>query len=151
MVKERQGKSSMYVAITSRLLGLATTIFILMLTIKSELLSNFIITSQLVLSIPFLLGSMLSCAKIIGAVSLKKYVIMFRATNATAIALLFNTLGLLVSMYISRVMGILFFISLLGVFFFLIALDYRKTRLYSEGITFVLIVLLGLLPVLKVY
>src|SRR3989338_2475975 len=100
--KKSYGNSSpMYVAIFARLLGLSATILVLILTIKSELLAYDIITYQLVLAIPFLVIAMLSEAKIRHSENLKKYFFINKISSAFAYALIFNTLGLLVSRYVS--------------------------------------------------
>lgn len=151
MKKEVGKRSSMYVAISSRLLGLATTIFILILNIKSELLSSFIITSQLVLSIPLLLGSMLSYAKITNEESLNKYYLFNRITTALAFGLLFNTMGLLISKYVSQTIGIMFFVGLIGIFLTMMIIDIDKKKIFNEGLTSLIILFLGLLPALNIY
>lgn len=151
MKKEVGKRSSMYVAISSRLLGLATTIFILILNIKSELLSSLIITSQLVLSIPLLLGSMLSYAKITDEDSLRKYYYVNRITTASAFGLLFNTMGLLISTYVSQTIGVIFFIGLLSIFSLMMFIDIDKKKIFNEGLTILIIIFLGLLPALNLY
>lgn len=151
MEKNAFKKSSMYLTVSSRLFGLATTVLILILTIKSELLSDYSITAQLVLSIPLLIGSMLSDAKIIDSESLKRYYFLNRISTAVAFGLLFNTLGLLISKYVSQMLGLYFFLILLIIFFIMIFLNFDKRKLFSEGLTILVIIFLGVLPSLKVY
>ena len=144
-------KSSMYVAIDSRLLGITMTIFILLLTVKSELLNNKLITMQLVLVIPFLFGSIFTSAKIVNKNSLSRYYAMNRFCSSVAHALIFNTVGLLVATYVSFWIGVLYFIVLL---FNLIWLTMLKTPTPEHGfknyikaiIMIPIILLLGLLP-----
>ena len=151
MEKSDFKKSSLYLTISSRLVGLATTILILILTIKSELLSDYLITAQLVLSIPFLIGSMLSDAKIIDFKSLRRYYYLNRMSTAIAFGLLFNTIGLLISKYISHLLGFAFFIVLLVLFFIMIFLNFDKRKIFSEGLTILVIIALGVLPSFNVY
>ena len=151
MEKEIGIRSPMYVAISSRLLGVAITVFILILNLKSELLSNIYVTLQLVLCIPLLIGSMLSQTKINNEFKLKKYYLLNRITTALSFGFLLNALGLLVSIYVSLIAGLLFFIALILVFGSMLILDYDKKKIFNEGLTILTFIFLGLLPALKVY
>ena len=144
-------RSKMYMTMDSSLLGLAATIFVLILTLKSELLTNASITSQLVLSMPFFIASMLSHAKITDAETLTKYFVFNRVTTAVAFALLLNSLGLIIVHYVSNMIGVLFFAILLIILATLEIMDFSNTRVTTEGIAFVIVVLLGLLPALGVF
>jgi len=148
MVKETniRKRAPMNVSITSRLLGVSITIFILLLTIKSGLLEKEIIISQLVLSMPLLLASMISNVKIVDSSSFKDYYLFNRLTNSAGIALIFNSLGLLVTDYISRSIGLIFFILILALFSCLLYLDFNKRKMYNEVLMMVLVLILGLLP-----
>ena len=66
-------RSPLFVSINTRLLGISVTVFILILTIKSELLASPLITTQLVLSIPLFMRALWADAKIRDAVSLEKF------------------------------------------------------------------------------
>lgn len=149
--KEVGKRSSMYVAICSRLLGIVITIFILILNLKSELLSNPYVTFQLILSIPLLMGSMLSQTKITNEDKLKKYYILNRVTTALAYGFLFNAIGLLVSIYVSLLAGVLFFVSIILIFLIMMTLDCDKKKIFNEGLSILVFAFLGLLPALKVY
>lgn len=144
-------RSPMYMTLDSRLLGLAVTIFVLILTLKSDLLSITIITTQLVLSIPFFVASMLSNAKITSKETLHKFYLFNRATTAIASALLFNTLGLIISQYVSHIIGLIFFTVLLVILAVLVIMDYSETKVSTEGISFVFVVIFGLLPALGIF
>ena len=148
MVKKENIKkrSPMNVSIASRLLGVAITIFVLLLTLKSELLEEKIIILQLALSIPLLLASMLSNAKIVDLDSFNHYYLFNRLTNSAGIALIFNTIGLLVTNYISRSIGIAFFVLLLVLLSCLLYLDFNKRKIYNELMMIMVVVFLGLLP-----
>jgi len=148
-------RSSMEVAIGSRLLGVAMTIFILILAIKSELLSYTIMTAQLVLAIPFLMAAMISNSKIVDDNTLKRYLIVNRITSAIASAFLFNTIGLLVAKYVSLTIGIIFFSVFIVLLLVLVFIDLDKTtlrnKMMSEILIIILMIVLGLLPALEYY
>jgi hypothetical protein len=148
-------RSNMEVTIGSRLLGVAITIFILILTIKSELLSYSIMTAQLVFSMPFLMAAMISNSKIVNQKTLSSYHVVNRVTSAIASAFLFNTLGLLVTRFISFTIGIIFFVLFIAVLIILIFIDLDKTtitnKLMTEILMIVLMIVLGLLPALGFY
>ena len=138
----------MNISIASRLLGVSITIFILILTIKSELLEKDIIVFQLALSIPFLLISMITNAKIVDLDSLKDYYIPNRITHSIGVSLIINTVGLLVANYTTRYIGIIFFIVTIIMLSFLLYLDFNKRKLYNELLMITLIFFLGFLPAL---
>ena len=148
-------RSSMEVTIGSRLLGVAITIFILIVTIKSELLAYTVMTAQLILALPFLMAAMISNSKIVNQKTLGSYRILNRVTSAIASAFLFNTLGLMVAKYVSFVIGILFFVIFILLLIVLIFIDLDKTttqnKLISEVLMIVLMITLGLLPALGLY
>lgn len=147
--KENIGKRSpMIISIESRLLSVSITVFILLLTIKSELLEKNIIILQLVLSMPLLLASMISNAKIVDSDSFKDYYLFSRLTNSAGISLIFNTIGLLVTNYISKIFGIIFFILLIVLLSCLLYLDFNKRKMYNELLMIFLVLIFGLLPAL---
>jgi hypothetical protein len=139
-------RSPMNISIASRLLGVAITMFVLILTIKSDLLNKDIIILQLALCIPFLLVSMITNAKIVDLDSLKDYYLPNRIANSIGISLIINTIGLLVANYTARYIGILFFILLILLLGCLIYLDFNKRKLYNEVLMIALIFFFGLLP-----
>ncbi len=136
----------MNITIESRLLGMAITVFILLLTVKSELLEKQIIILQLALSMPLLLASMISNAKIVDSDSFKDYYLFNRITNSAGVALIFNTLGLLVIYYISKIAGIAFFMILLVSLCCLFYLDYNKRKIYNELLIILIVFCFGVLP-----
>lgn len=148
MVKKENLKkrSPMNISIASRLLGVAITMFVLILTIKSELLDKEVIILQLALCIPFLLVSMITNAKIVDLDSLKDYYLPNRIANSTGISLIINSIGLLVASYTARYIGIIFFILLIGLLSCLIYLDFNKRKLYNEVLMITLVFFFGLLP-----
>jgi hypothetical protein len=147
------GKSSMYVTIAARFLGLTMTLFVLILTIKSELLASRLISYQLVLSIPFFILYLVSQAKMVTLATTRKYYIFNKVTSGISFALFYNALGLLISRYVASLLGILFFASyLLGVLFFMY-IDIEKKdikRFYRDSLIIVIILLGGLLPALGI-
>lgn len=143
-------RSPMNVSIASRLLGVSITIFVLLLTLKSELLEKDIIILQLALSMPLLLASMISNAKIVDLDSFKDYYLFNRLANSAGISLIFNTVGLLVTNYISKIIGICFFILLLALLSCLLYLDFNKRKIYNELLMIMVVLFLGLLPAIAV-
>ena len=141
-------RSPMNISIASRLLNVSITIFVLILTIKSGLLEKEIIVLQLVLSVPFLLISMITNAKIVDRGSLKDYYLLNRITNSIGISLMINGVGLLVANYTARYIGVVFFAVTIFLLSLLLYLDFNKRKLYNEILMIALIFFLGLLPVL---
>ena len=141
-----KNRSPMNIPIASRLLGVTITVFVLILTIKSELLEKGIIVLQLVLAVPFLLISMITNAKIVDIDSLKDYYLSSRVTNSIGISLIINTFGLLVTNYTARYIGIIFFVVMILLLSSLLYLDFNKRKLYNELLMITLIFFLGLLP-----
>ena len=72
------------------------TIFILILTVKSELLSSWLIATQLILSIPLWIAALASQSKIVDTQSLKKYYTLTKWSSGIALAFIYNVIGLLV-------------------------------------------------------
>jgi len=145
------GKSSMYVVIAERLLAITLTLFVLILTIKSELLFSKLISYQLVLAIPFFMLSMISQAKMIDLETTRKYYTFNKITSGMSIAFFYNALGLLISKYVFSLLGVLFFmVYLIGVLFFIYIDAGEKDikKFYRDLIIIALIILGGLLPAL---
>lgn len=147
------GKSQMYVVIVAGFLGLVMTLFILILTIKIELIDSELISYQLVLSIPFFMLQLISQAKMVDISTIKQYYVFNRIVSGISFAFLYNSLGLLISKYVSSSLGVLFFmIYMMGICFFmhndLKTKDIRK--IYRDSIIMVLVLLLGLLPALGI-
>jgi hypothetical protein len=148
MVKKENIKkrSPMNISIVSRLLSVSITVFILILTLKSDLLEKKVIIFQLVLSIPLLLASMISNAKIVDLDSFKDYYLFNRITNTSGIALVFNTVGLLITNYVSKTIGIAFFVLLLLLLSCLLYLDFNRRKIYNELLIMTIVFFLGLIP-----
>ena len=106
---QRLKRSPQYVNANSRFLGITVTIFILILTVKSELLSSWIIASQLVLAIPFSIATLAAQAKIVDLQSLRKYYPLTKTASGIAMAFLYNVIGLLTVRYIFLSIGLIFF------------------------------------------
>jgi hypothetical protein len=146
-------RSSMEIAIDSRLLGVIITIFILILTIKSEVLNYAVMTAQLVLAIPFLLGAMISNSRIVNNQTLQRYLTLNRVCSAIAFALIFNTIGLLISKYVSLTLGMLFFLGFIMIMTIFIFIDIDKStwrnKLLYEVLMMVLMIAFGIIPALE--
>ena|SRR3989344_2701645 len=153
MAQKAGERSPMYVSISSRLLGVVVTIFILILTIKSELLSSWLITAQLILSIPFLMGEMLSRVKITDIENVKKYHPLNKFFQAIAFGFVFNTIGLLISKYVSFLAGIIYFIAFIIVLLLFIFVNFRNTSPFErmmEILMIAIMIILGFLPAIGV-
>lgn len=144
--KNFASRSSMQVAFTTRLLATALTLFTLILTIKSELLESPFIAWQLSLSIPILFTAMVSNSKITNQRSFNKYKNFNLFINATSIALVANPIGLLVTNYISKLMGISYFLTFLGVYSYFFAKDFKAKKYFNEMIIIILLTTFGLIP-----
>ena len=110
---QRLKRSPLYVAVDARFLGITITIFILILTIKSELLSSWLIATQLILSIPLWIAALASQSKIVDTQSLRKYYILTKFSSSIALAFIYNVLGLLVIRYVFISTGLMFFLLFL--------------------------------------
>jgi hypothetical protein len=150
LVRDIQKRSPMYVSIDSRLLGLAITIFILILTIKSEILEDQITIIQLVMAIPLLLGAMISNARIVDMDSFKQYYLFNRMSNAVGTAFVYNTIGLLIGKYVSFSAGLIYFILLSAVLMLLMMTKFNERKLYNEVTMIVIVAVLGFLPLLGI-
>jgi hypothetical protein len=139
-------RSPMVVSVESRLLGVAITVFALILTLRLEFLEKNIIILQLILSMPFLLASMISNSKIVDNDSFKDYYFFNRVTNSIGVAFIFNALGLLVANYVARTSGIIFFCTIIFLFGCLFFIDFNKRKFYNELLIILITFLFGLLP-----
>ncbi len=136
----------MQVALITRLLGITITVFILILTVKSELLNYRIITWQLVLAIPLLFAALVSNSKITSRAAFKEHLAFNLLVNSVSVALIFNTFGLLVSKYVSAVIGTAFFLVFLGCYGYFLLKDWKTGKIYNELIIILLLLLFGFLP-----
>lgn len=148
MDKNFAGRSSMHVATTTRILGMTITLFILILTIKAELLNYHYVAWQLSLVIPILFASMVSNSKIIDAKSFEKYRSFNLLVNSVSIALIANTIGLLITKYISIFIGIGYFLIFISVYVYFFAKDFKNKKFYNELIILILVFLFGVIPLL---
>jgi len=136
----------MQVAFTTRLLATTLTLLTLILTIKSELLDSKPIAWQLALSIPILFAAMISNSKIIDKKSFDKYKNFNLLVNAVSIALVANPIGLLIANYISKAMGISYFLILIGIYIYFFIKDFKAKKYFNEMIIILLLIILGLIP-----
>jgi hypothetical protein len=150
MNKNFAGRSSMQVATTTRLLGMTITLFILILTMKAELLEFHYVAWQLSLVIPILFASMVSNSKIIDQTSFDKYRNFNLVMNSVSIALIANTIGLLISKYVSVFIGMAYFILFMGVYLFFFCKDFKNKKFYNELIILILLFSFGIIPLLFV-
>lgn len=136
----------MQVNLITRLLGMAITVFILVLTVKSELLAYKVVAWQLALSIPFLFMALLTNTKITDVQSFREHKTFCLYMNSVAIALLFNSVGLLVTRYVASLVGFAYFVFfIMGYTYFMIK-DWKYNKIHNEVLIIALMVLLGLIP-----
>jgi len=143
--------------INTRLIGVAITIFVLIITLRSEILTeNKIITYELVLAIPFLLSSSLARSKLGYSSHPMKWNWLGWITYIIGYALLLNVVGIIVAFYLDVNLSILFFIVnwILCIVYSLIEISYKKERLkerlFKDSFFILLQLFLGLLPALRV-
>lgn len=139
-------RSSMKVAFTTRLLGMTITLFILILTVKAELLECISISWQLSLVIPLLFASLVINSKIISEESFYQYKKFNMLINSISIAFVANTIGLLITKYVSFGLGITYFLLFIGIYCYLFMKDLKAIKYHSEMIVLVLMILFGIVP-----
>jgi hypothetical protein len=149
--KNFAGRSSMHVSFATRLLGLTITLFILILTVKAELLDYTPLAWQLILAIPLLFASLIVNTKIISQETFEKYRIFNLLVTSISTAFIANALGLLISKYISHIIGLAYFILFIGIYGYFFVKDLKQRKIYNETIIILIIILLGLLPALTVF
>lgn len=141
----------MYVSIDSRLVGVAITIFILILTIKSEILQDRVIVMQLIMAIPLLMGAMISNARIVDEDSFRQYYLFSRISNSIGTAFIYNTFGLLVTKYVFPMAGLIYFLLLSAVLLLLMMTQFNHRKLYNEVVMLIVVFILGILPAVGVF
>jgi hypothetical protein len=139
------------------LLAIAIGVFFLTINLKSELLSNKLLSLQFILSIPLLTTSILAYAKIGYRQQIGRWNFLGWSTFTIGYALLFNVIGILISEIIGVFLAIVFFITIwaLTIIYSVIDVSYRKTRLkeriLKDSLFIGIQILLGLFIVLKIY
>ena len=108
------------------------------------------ITWQLVLSIPLLFAALIANSKITDEGELNNYRYFNLFVNSASIALVSNTIGLLVTKYVSYSIGIAYFLFFLYFYFYFLYKD-RHGGILNELIVIVLSLALGLIPALSAY
>lgn len=150
-------KAAFRISINLTLLGIAFTLFGLTINLKPELLFNSIfLTYQLVLSIPFLISSILARTKMPYG-NFKKWDRFGFITFIIGYSALINSVGLILSNFVSNQVSIIFFLAnvLLAVIYSIVQVSCERNtlvqRIYQDLIFVILITLFGILPVLKIY
>ncbi|MBP7708522.1 hypothetical protein KA107_02460 [Candidatus Pacearchaeota archaeon] len=146
--KNYVGRSSMQVSFMTRLLGMTVTLFVLILTVKSELLQFKIITWQLAIAIPILFAALITNSKISSPSSFEEHRKFNLFVNSVSVALVINIIGLLLTRYVDKFMGFSYFILLLLTYFYFFMKDLRfgKEKIWNELIILALLILFGLVP-----
>jgi len=156
--EENKVRAGLHTGTNVNYLFIAFTAFTFIATINQDLLrNNLLMTIQLVLSIPMFMSSILARAKLSEAVHTKTLRNFGSFCFITGYAFLINTVGILVGMLVSDKIGILFFavniLMALAYSYIQIKLDLSriKRRIIKDGYFILIIILLGLLPILKIY
>ena len=149
--KERQriARAPKYVNADVCFLSITMTLFVLILTVKSELLSSKLITLQLVFAVSFWIATLMSQVKIVDHESLKRYYLFSKLSSGIALAFLYNTIGLLVARYVYLGIGLIFLsLYLIYVLYSDIIL---KRKITFRGVMILAILIFGgILPALGI-
>ncbi len=151
-------KSATHLTINTTLIFISFTIFTFIASVNSIILKdNFLLTIQLVLSIPFFMSSILSRAKL-GILSNSKKVDEFgHLTFTIAYAFLINVVGILLVNLVSLQASLIFFgvnIALTLIYSVIMTIEEKKKlreRIMKDLFFILVIVIGGILPVLGVY
>ena len=146
MKKSVASRSAMNTTLMTRLLGMVVTLFILILTVKSELLNYRTITWQLALSIPILFGALVISTKITDETKLDNYREFNLIVNSFSIALVSNVIGLLVMKFVSVNIGFGYFLVFIGIYSYFLIKDWKSGKIYNELIVIIITILFGLIP-----
>lgn len=151
--EQRLKRSPLYVTSDARFLGITITIFILILTVKSELLSSWLIATQLILSIPLWISALISQSKIVDSQSLSKYYTLSKFSSGIALAFIYNVIGLLTVKYIFVSTGLIFF-ALFAVYQLYNTIYHIKigktSRTFRDILLLLILILGGVLPALRI-
>jgi hypothetical protein len=151
-------KSSTRISINIRLIAVAFTIFVFILATKTEILTaSKIATLQLVLAIPFLLSSTFARSKLCYSNESKKWDNFGWFTFIVGYAFLINVVGILISIYVSLLFGIIFFVVNAGLTSIYSAIDLSHSketimkRIGRDFFFIILLIALGVLPSLGLF
>ncbi|MBN2052737.1 hypothetical protein JW756_04505 [Candidatus Woesearchaeota archaeon] len=154
-IKKR--KSSSKLAITVRLIGVAFTIFIFIITIRPQIfLEKKIIALELILAIPLLLTSALSFSKLSYAPHSKEWDFLSWITFLSGYTFLLNIVGIIAAIYLNTLIAMAFFITS-----WLLSIIYSYMDVYPDkklmrkdvfkNMFFILLqIILGVLPAMGV-
>ena len=151
--EQRLKRSPLYVSVDARFLGITITVFILVLTVKSELLSSWLIATQLILAIPLWIAALASQSKIVDSQSLKKYYTFTKFSSSIGLAFIYNVIGLLTVRYVFVSTGLIFFSLFLIYQIYSMAHHIRigkKDRTFRDVLLMLILIFGGILPALKI-
>lgn len=156
-IKAKESKSNSKLAITTRLIGVAFTIFVFIITIKPQIFfQKNIVALELILSIPFLLTSALSFSKLSYAPNFKQWDFLSWITFLIGYTFLLNIVGILAADYLNFFIAMVFFLvnwilslvySFMGVY---PSWKLGKRDIFKNAFFIVLQIVLGVLPALGV-
>jgi hypothetical protein len=149
-------KSSSKLAVNVRLIGVAFMIFVFIITMRPQIFDKQIIAFQLILSIPFLLTSALSFSKLSYTQQAKQWDFLSWVTFLIGYTFLLNVVGIIVAVFLSRVMAMVFFVVnwILSLTYSYVDV-YPNKKLYRKDVFknafFILLqIVLGVLPALGI-
>jgi hypothetical protein len=152
-----QRKSSSKLAITVRLIGVAFTIFVFIMTIRPQIFfEKEIVALELILAIPFLITSALSFSKLSYAPNSKEWDFLSWITFMIGYTFLLNVVGIIVAVYLNVIIAIVFFITnwMLSILYSYMNIYPDKKPLRKDvfkNMFFIMLqIILGLLPALGI-
>ncbi len=161
MVKKEQIEAVHFKAdnkarINLHLLGIAFTVFTLIVTLKPELFRDYVLLGlQLALSIPLFITSTLCRTNQFSIENNKYWNKLAYITFLLAYSMLVNVLGIFLALFVSLGVSMLFFVVniLLAVLYSYFGVRYNraelKSRLYKDISFIVILILFGIIPSLN--
>ena len=148
-MERRDIKANYRFNINLRLLTVSFTVFALIITLKNSLFQeSFLIPMQLVLTIPLLMSSIFARSKLVYTKNTKAWEEFGFLTFLTAYAFLINVVGLLLSLSMGVVFGLIFlifniFMSIIYSIFEIIEDNSKIILRVKKDLFFALLLLIG--------
>jgi hypothetical protein len=155
---ELVNRSGMHISINTTFVFISVSVLTFILSLNSQILrDNFLLSIQLALSIPLFIYANIARSRLI--ITPSKIVDSFGSLTYTLGFVFFmNSTGILISVLISQIQGIIFFLTLIILMIIYGKIvgkehfeEIGKIKINRELILLSLTILLGLLPILGVY
>ncbi len=154
VVETAQSKTQINVAI----LAIAITLFTFVITFNSEMLkTNNFLAIQLICSIPILFSASITATKLGYTKKIKIWKNYTFILFTIGQALLINSIGILIAELVSLKLGIIFFVVTIitSILYSTIRIKYedynQKSKFYKDLLNLLILILLGLLPILRIF